>query len=309
MSSTSRLGPPTERGRASSTVRVIPPRMTVKAQGRRGWSPSGTRPRTRVRVQPRRRARGPVLVTVSAGGWATQCWRSGSARALSMRISAQRSSPAWLRQPGRGAASTGRLRSPYAALGILTGPNTLCAMQTNEVSDRELVSSGAPWEPVVGYSRAVRVGKWVSVAGTTAAEPDGGAVGGQDVAEQTREAIRRIAEALEQVGSNLQHVVRTRMFVTDINRWKEVGRAHGEFFADIRPASSIVQVSALIDPALGGGRGRRRHPVGRTPSTTTRGTEPADDQCPQWCRMTNRVGTRRSIRHRFLNAATLRAQS
>ena len=105
----------------------------------------------------------------------------------------------------------------------------------------------------MGYSRAVRVGEWVSVAGTTAAEPDGGAVGGQDVAEQTREAIRRIAEALEQVGSNLQHVVRTRMFVTDINRCKEVGRAHGEFFADIRPASSIVQVSALIDPALGGG--------------------------------------------------------
>ncbi len=113
-----------------------------------------------------------------------------------------------------------------------------------------MISSDAAWEPVVGYSRAVRVGSWVSVAGTTAAQPSGGAVGGDDVAEQTREAIRRIAAALQQVGAGLEHVVRTRMFVTDISRWEEVGRAHGEFFADIRPASSLVQVSALIDPAL-----------------------------------------------------------
>ncbi|WP_299039644.1 RidA family protein [uncultured Pseudokineococcus sp.] len=115
---------------------------------------------------------------------------------------------------------------------------------------RRLVSSGAVWEPVVGYSRAVRVGGWVSVAGTTAALPDGGAVGGDDAGEQTREVIRRIAAALEQVGAGLEHVVRTRMFVTDISRWENVGRAHGEFFADIRPASSMVEVSALIDPAL-----------------------------------------------------------
>ena len=118
------------------------------------------------------------------------------------------------------------------------------------VIERQVVSSGAEWEPVVGYSRAVRVGSWVSVAGTTAAQPGGGAVGGNDPAEQTREAIRRIAVALEQVGAGLEHVVRTRMFVTDISRWQEVGRAHGEFFAHIRPASSMVQVSALIDPAL-----------------------------------------------------------
>ena len=115
---------------------------------------------------------------------------------------------------------------------------------------RQRVSSDSEWEPVVGYSRAVRVGSWVSVAGTTAALLGGGIVCGDDPAGQTREAIRRIAAALAQVGAGLEHVVRTRLFVTDISRWEEVGRAHGEFFADIRPASSMVQVSALIDPAL-----------------------------------------------------------
>ena len=118
------------------------------------------------------------------------------------------------------------------------------------MTDRQQVSSGAPWEPVVGYSRAVRVGAHVWVAGTTAAAEGGGAVGGDDVGAQTREAIRRIALALAEVGAGLEHVVRTRMFVTDIDRWEEVGRAHGEFFADIRPASTMVQVAALIDPAL-----------------------------------------------------------
>jgi len=118
------------------------------------------------------------------------------------------------------------------------------------VIERQRVSSDSEWEPVVGYSRAVRVGSWVSVAGTTAALLGGGIVGGDDPAGQTREAIRRIAAALAQVGAGLEHVVRTRLFVTDISRWEEVGRAHGEFFADIRPASSMVQVSALIDPAL-----------------------------------------------------------
>ncbi len=118
------------------------------------------------------------------------------------------------------------------------------------MSQRQVVSSGATWEPVVGYSRAVRVGSWVSVAGTTAARPGGGAVGGDDIAEQAREAIRRISAALEQVGASLEHVVRTRMFVTDISRWEEVGRAHGEFFADIRPAASMLEVRALIEPEL-----------------------------------------------------------
>ncbi|GAB2533673.1 RidA family protein [Nocardia heshunensis] len=102
----------------------------------------------------------------------------------------------------------------------------------------------------MGYSRAVRVGQWVSVAGTTAANPEGGAVGGEDIGEQTREALRRIIAALAEVGAGVEHVVRTRMFVTDISRWEEVGKAHGEVFADIRPAASMLEVSALIDPAL-----------------------------------------------------------
>ncbi|WP_432524953.1 RidA family protein [Kineococcus sp. SYSU DK006] len=118
------------------------------------------------------------------------------------------------------------------------------------MSEREVVSSGAVWEPLVGYSRAVRVGPWVSVAGTTAAGADGAPVGGDDIAEQTREALRRIAAALSEVGASLSDVVRTRVFVTDISRWEEVGRAHGEFFADIRPASSMLEVSALIDARL-----------------------------------------------------------
>ena len=118
------------------------------------------------------------------------------------------------------------------------------------MTTRQLVSSGALWEPLVGYSRAVRVGDWISVAGTTAADPGGGAVGGDDIGEQTREAIRRIAAALEQVGAGLQHVVRTRIFVTDISRWKEVGHVHGDVFRAIRPATTMVQVAALIDPAM-----------------------------------------------------------
>ena len=118
------------------------------------------------------------------------------------------------------------------------------------MTSRQLVSSGAAWEPVVGYSRAVRVGPWVSVAGTTAAADGGGAVGGDDVGAQTREALRRIAAALEEAGAGLEHVVRTRMYVTDISRWEEVGRVHGEVFGEVRPASTMVEVRRLIDPAL-----------------------------------------------------------
>jgi enamine deaminase RidA (YjgF/YER057c/UK114 family) len=112
------------------------------------------------------------------------------------------------------------------------------------------VPAGTVWDAVVGYSRAVRIGQWVSVSGTTAAAEGGGAVGGDDIAAQTREALRRIAVALDQVGARLDDVVRTRMFVTDIGRWDEVGRAHGEVFGSIRPATSMVEVSRLIDPAL-----------------------------------------------------------
>jgi len=115
---------------------------------------------------------------------------------------------------------------------------------------RQLVSAGTMWEPVVGYSRAVRVGPWVSVAGTTAAADGGGAVGGDDIGAQAREALRRLVAALHEVGAAAEHVVRTRMFVTDIDRWEEVGRAHGEVFGDIRPATSMVEVSRLIDAAL-----------------------------------------------------------
>ena len=115
---------------------------------------------------------------------------------------------------------------------------------------RQTVSSGAHWESIVGYSRAVRVGQWVSVAGTTAAAEGGGAVGGDDIGEQAREALRRVQLALEQAGARLEDVVRTRMFVTDISRWEEVGQVHGQVFANIRPAASMVEVSKLIDPAL-----------------------------------------------------------
>jgi len=118
------------------------------------------------------------------------------------------------------------------------------------MTQRRLVPAGTVWDAVVGYSRAVRIGQWVSVSGTTAAAEGGGAVGGDDVAAQTREALRKIAVALDQVGARLDDVVRTRMFVTDIARWDEAGRAHGEVFGSIRPATSMVEVSRLIDPAL-----------------------------------------------------------
>jgi enamine deaminase RidA (YjgF/YER057c/UK114 family) len=122
--------------------------------------------------------------------------------------------------------------------------------ETCRMDEISHVPAGTPWGSIVGYSRAVRVGRWIAVAGTTASLPEGGAVGGDDIAEQTREAIRRIAEALAQLGCGLEHVVRTRIFVTDISQWEAVGQAHGEFFADIRPASTMVEVSALIDPVL-----------------------------------------------------------
>jgi enamine deaminase RidA (YjgF/YER057c/UK114 family) len=128
------------------------------------------------------------------------------------------------------------------------GPATV--RQDDAMTQRQLVSSGAMWEPVVGYSRAVRVGQWVSVAGTTAAADGGGAVGGDDVGAQAREALRRVVAALAQVGAGPEHVIRTRMYVTDISRWEEVGRAHGEVFGEVRPATSMVEVSRLIDAAL-----------------------------------------------------------
>jgi enamine deaminase RidA (YjgF/YER057c/UK114 family) len=112
------------------------------------------------------------------------------------------------------------------------------------------VSGNSPWEDKVGYSRAVRVGGVVHVAGTTATDDDGEIVGRGDAYAQTVQAIRNVERALRSVGAELTDVVRTRLYVTDIGRWEEVGRAHGEFFREIRPAATMVEVSRLIDPEL-----------------------------------------------------------
>ena len=118
------------------------------------------------------------------------------------------------------------------------------------MSDRVKMSTGTKWEPIVGYSRIVKVGKIVHVSGTTATDPQGSLVGVGDAGAQALQTLQNIQRALESVGAKLEHVVRTRIYVTDIKRWEEVGKVHGQFFKEIRPATTLVEVKNLVNPQM-----------------------------------------------------------